>query len=79
LMPSAGKAMLTVFRDSQKRSENVNSLLYCEVLLKLRNAIGRKRAGQMARGVLLHHDNVRTHTAQATQKRIQELHWELLE
>jgi hypothetical protein len=28
---------------------------------------------------LLHHDNARPHTAQATQKRIQELQWELLE
>jgi histone-lysine N-methyltransferase SETMAR len=33
----------------------------------------------MARGVLLHHDNARPHTARATQKRIQELQRELLE
>jgi histone-lysine N-methyltransferase SETMAR len=35
--------------------------------------------GQLARGVLLHHDNARPHTAPATQDRIQELQWELLE
>jgi hypothetical protein len=43
--PSAGKVVLTVFWDSQrvllahfqKRSENVNSTSYCEVLLKLRD------------------------------------------
>jgi hypothetical protein len=53
---SAGKVMLTVFWDSQgvllarfqKRCENVNSASYCEVLLKLRDAICRKRPGQLA-------------------------------
>jgi hypothetical protein len=46
--------MLTVFWDSQgvllAHGENVNSASYCEVLLKLRDAIGRKRPGQLARG-----------------------------
>jgi histone-lysine N-methyltransferase SETMAR len=46
---------------------------------KLQDAICRKLSGQPARGVLLHYDNVRPHTAQATQGRIQELQWELLE
>jgi hypothetical protein len=49
--PLAGKVMLTVFWDSQrvllshfqKRGEDVNSASNCEVLLKLRNAIHRKR------------------------------------
>jgi histone-lysine N-methyltransferase SETMAR len=41
----------------------------------------RKRPGQLARGVLLHHDKARPHTAGATQERIRELlvEWELLE
>jgi hypothetical protein len=63
--PSAGKVMLTVFWDSQgvllahlqKRSKNVNSASFCEVMLKLRDAIRRKHPDQLARGVLLHHDN----------------------
>jgi histone-lysine N-methyltransferase SETMAR len=79
--------MLTVFCDSrgvllahfQKCSEDVNSALYCEVLLKLQDANHRKRPGQLARGVLLQHDNAKPHTARATQDRIQELQWELLE
>jgi histone-lysine N-methyltransferase SETMAR len=86
-MPSAGKVMVTVFWDSQgvlldhfhRRGENGNSASYCEVPLKLRDAIRRKRNGQLARGVLLHHDSIRPHTARATQKRSQELQWELLE
>jgi histone-lysine N-methyltransferase SETMAR len=79
--------MLTVFWDSQgvllvhflKRGENVNSASYCEFLLKLRDVSRRKRPGQLARGVLLHHDYARPHTARATQDRIQELQWVLLE
>jgi histone-lysine N-methyltransferase SETMAR len=84
---SAGKVMLTVFWDSQgvllaysqKRGENVNSAPYCEVLLKLRDKICRKRPGQVARGALLHHDNIRPHTARAAQERIPQLKRELLE
>jgi histone-lysine N-methyltransferase SETMAR len=79
--------MLTVFWCSQglqlahfqKIGDNSNSASYCEVLLKLRDAIRRKRAGQLARGVLFLHDNARPHTARATEERIQELQWELLE
>jgi histone-lysine N-methyltransferase SETMAR len=63
----------------QKCGENVNSALYCEVLLKIRDAIQRKHPGQLARGVLLHHDNARLHTPRATQERTEELQWELLE
>jgi hypothetical protein len=70
-MPSAGKVMLTMFLDSQgvlfahfhKRGENLNSSSYREVLLKLHDEICRKRPGQLAKGVLLHQDNVRPHTA----------------
>jgi hypothetical protein len=72
--PSAGKDMLIVFWDPQrvllahfqKRGENVNSASYYEVLLKLQDAILRERPGQLARGVLLHHDKARSHTARAT-------------
>jgi hypothetical protein len=71
VMPSAGNSMLTMFWDSQgvlltylqKHGENVNSASYCEVLLKLWDAVGRKHPGQSARGVLLHDDSARPHTA----------------
>jgi histone-lysine N-methyltransferase SETMAR len=79
--------MLTVFWDShgelfahfQNHGENMNSAPYCGVLLKLRYSIRGKRPGQMARGVLLYHDNARPHIARATQGRIQELQRELFE
>jgi histone-lysine N-methyltransferase SETMAR len=85
--PSAGKVTLTMFWDSQqvllvhfqKCGENVNSASYYKVLLTLRDAICRKRPGQLAREILLHDDKARPHSAQATQQRIQELQCELLE
>jgi hypothetical protein len=78
--PSAGKIMLTMFWDSQevllahfrKHGEGVDSASYCEVLLRLQDAVHRKLPGQLVRGVRLQHDNARPHTAQATQERIQE-------
>jgi hypothetical protein len=87
VMPSAGMVMRTMFWDSQvvlkahfhKCGENMNCASYCEVLLKLWDAVHRKRLGQLARGVLLHHDNARPSTARVTQERIQKLQWELLQ
>lgn len=87
VMLSAGKVMLPMFRDSQgvilayfqQHGENVNSAKYCEVLLKLQDAICRKHPGQLTRGVLIHCDNARLHAAQAPWERIRELQWELLE
>jgi histone-lysine N-methyltransferase SETMAR len=63
----------------QKRGENVNSASYCDLLLKLRDAICSKRPGQMAKGGTASSCNFRPHTAQATQERIEELQRELLE
>jgi histone-lysine N-methyltransferase SETMAR len=87
VMPSARKVMLTVFWDSYRvllthfpnHGENVTSALYSEVLFKLWNGICIKRPGQLPRGVLLHHDNATPHIAQATQEKIHEIQWELLE
>jgi hypothetical protein len=53
--PLVGKVMLTVFLDSlgallahfQKGGKNVNSASYCKVLSKLRDAVHRKRPGQL--------------------------------
>jgi hypothetical protein len=86
-MPLPGKVVLTMFWASQgvllahfqKRIENVSSASYCEVLLKLCDAICRKCPGQLARGLLCHHDNATPHTARATQETTQELQWKLFE
>jgi hypothetical protein len=70
-MPSARKVMLTAFWDSQRVllahfqncGENVNLASYCEVLLKLQDAIHRKSPGKLAGGVMLHPGNARPNTA----------------
>jgi hypothetical protein len=67
--PCGGTDMRTVFWDSQgtliahfrKGGGNVNSASYCEVLFTFREAIRRKRPGQLVRGVLPHYDNARPH------------------
>ena len=87
ITPSAGKVMLTVFWDYQgvlltnfqKKGDTVTSLSYCEVLIKLRDAIRRKRPGLLTRGVLLLHDNARPHTARLTQEKIRQFGWEILQ
>jgi histone-lysine N-methyltransferase SETMAR len=80
--PSAVNNILIVFWDHQgvllTHFQKLGSS-HCEVLFKLRDAIRRKPPGQLARGVLFHRDNARSHRARATQERIQELQWELLE
>jgi hypothetical protein len=77
--PSAEKVMFIVFWGSQgvllahfqKRGENVNSVSYCdcEVLLNIRDTICRKPPGQLARGLLLHHDNAVLHTAREPRRK----------
>jgi histone-lysine N-methyltransferase SETMAR len=47
--------------------------------LKLRDAIHRKLAGQLARALLLRHEKARPNTVQSIQEIIQELQWEILE
>jgi histone-lysine N-methyltransferase SETMAR len=63
----------------QKHGENVSSASYCEVVLKLWDAICRKRPGQLTRGILFHYENARPHTTRATQERIHDLQWGFLE
>jgi len=70
--PSAEKVLLTIFWDSQRvilehyleRGATVNSVRYSEMLsTELKPAIRTKRRGLLSSGVLLWHDNVRSHTA----------------
>ncbi|GFS10871.1 histone-lysine N-methyltransferase SETMAR [Elysia marginata] len=75
VMRSAKKIMGTVFWDSRglllfetlQPKETINAARYCQTLDKLREAICRKRPGQLTNGVILQHDNATPHTARVTQ------------
>lgn len=84
LLPSAGKVMITVFWDIQgvllldflPKGETINSARYQETLKKLKCSIRRKRPSLQE--VILHHDNARPHTAQATTAAIAVKGWSVL-
>src|SRR6266496_2694956 len=84
LLPSDGKVMITVFWDIQgvllldflPKGETINSARYQETLKKLKCSIRRK--GPSLQEVILHHDNARPHTAQATTAAIAVKGWSVL-
>ena len=86
VMRSAKKIMGTVFWDSRgvllfetlQPGETINAARYCQTLDKLREAIGRKRPGQLTNGVILQHDNATPHTARVTQGWLEKYGWEIL-
>ena len=58
---------------------DINSVLYCEQLDRLRQAIEKKRPELINRkGVVFHHDNARPHTSLMTRQKLSELGWEVL-
>ena len=84
LSPSAGKVMITVFWDSRgvllldflPKGETINSTQYQETLKKLARSIRLKRPD--LQDVVLHHDNARPHTANATTDAIAAKGWAVL-
>ena len=86
VMWSAKKIMGTVFWDSRgvllfetlQPGETINAARYCQTLDKLREAIRRKRPGQLTNGVILQHDNATPHTAWVTQGWLEKYGWEIL-
>jgi len=82
-----GKVMLTLFWDERviilkhymPRGNTVTSATYADLLKNhLRPAIKSKRRGRLSTGVLLQHDNARTHTARSTVTTIQDFSFECL-
>jgi len=85
--PSAGKVMLIPFWDERglifehymPRGNTVTSVTYADLLnIHLHPAIKSKRRELLSTGVLLQHDNARTHTARSTVATIQDLSFECL-
>ncbi|GFV36890.1 mariner Mos1 transposase [Trichonephila clavipes] len=62
-----------------KQGKTINADLYCKQLDKLKAAIKEKRPPLASRkGIVLHHDNARPHTAMVTQQKLNALGWEVL-
>ncbi|GBO01337.1 hypothetical protein AVEN_208274-1 [Araneus ventricosus] len=70
--------MPAVFCDSQgvflarflQWGDTETATSYCNILPKLRDAVRRKRLGLLTRGILIHYDNARPHSARLTQKKL---------
>ena len=86
-LPSAGKVMAIIFWDCKgvilthfvPKARTVNGEYYSDLLInELRPAILEKRRGLQNRGIILHHDNAPSHTANITLNTIRQLHWEIL-
>ena len=86
--PSAGKVMLTVFRDSKgpiledylEKGRMINSARYSDLLANnLKPAVHTKRRGLLLKKVLLLYDNARPHMASQTTETINHLGFEVLD
>ncbi|GFR67689.1 histone-lysine N-methyltransferase SETMAR [Elysia marginata] len=83
---SAAKVMANVFWDAKgmilldilPQAQFINSVLYCSLRDRLRDAIRRKKPGFLRRGFVLQHDNATPHSANFTQKWLQRYGWEIL-
>ena len=85
VQPSAGKIMLMVFWDGNQiyltdyleKGTSVNSARYIESLKKLRRRVCRVQGSTDT--ILLHHDNARPHTSNATSTALKQLKFEVLQ
>ena len=59
--------------------QTLNSVLYCEQLDRLKQAIDQKRPELVNRnGVVFHQENARLHTFLMTRQKLRELGWDVL-
>ncbi|XP_067950332.1 histone-lysine N-methyltransferase SETMAR-like [Watersipora subatra] len=62
-----------------EQGNTVNRENYCQLLQQVKKDIKNKRRGMQSRGIILHQDNARPHTATRTIETINQLGWELLD
>lgn len=81
------KVMLSVWWDWKgivhhellEPGQTIDSTLYCQQLMRLKQAIQEKRPELINRkGVVFHHDNARPHTSLVTRQKLREFGWEVL-
>ena len=69
----------TVYYKILEPGQKVDSVLYCQQLTRLQEAIQKKRPELVNRkGIVFHHDNTRPHTSLMTCQKLIELGWEVL-
>ena len=57
----------------------INSTVYCQQLMRLKQAIKKKRPELInKKGVVSHHDNARPHISLVTRQKLRKLGWEIL-
>ena len=86
VVPSTSKVMATMFWDMrgvllvefQEHSRTVNASSYCSLLERLKTAIRTKRKGLLTQGVILLHDNARSHTVRLTLETVEQLGLDVL-
>lgn len=84
--PMHRKIMMTAFWDEDgiihidflPDGETINSDYYCRVLEDVHHHLRQRRRGKKSRGILLHQDNARPHTARRTMEKIDQLRWKLI-
>lgn len=68
-----------VYYELMGDNQTITSEVYCQQLTRLKAVLQEKRPSLINRkGVILHHDNARPHTARATKNLIEEFGWEVM-
>ena len=68
-----------IYHELLEPGQTVNSTLYWQQLMQLKQAIEKKRPELINRkGVVFHHDNARPHISSVTPEKLRELGWEVL-
>lgn len=62
-----------------KRRTAITTVIYWEILNKLRHAIRKKLRGKLSSRVILLYDNVCPHTAAKTMEKIQDFLWKFFD
>ncbi|GBM40443.1 hypothetical protein AVEN_242065-1 [Araneus ventricosus] len=77
--PCFGIGMVFCWSTSCNAGTTINAVAYGQTLRKQRRAIQNKRRGMLTEGILLLHDNARSHTAAQTQALLDSFGWKVLD
>jgi transposase len=70
---------LVLMMEFMQKGTTVTSEVYCETLQKPLRAIQKERRGMLTPGVVLLHDNARSHIAARTRALLENFNWELFD